>query len=132
MKLLSEEVAEAIDVLSRVPRRIELIRKEIELCDKEEVDLKHKIELSKCNAYEGWRLYKDFQITLQKRRELKNEIQKLNDVNARLRKKGSLENSIKDISKKIQNTNRTQSAKTYRVRVRKDFVDNKEIVSRSI
>jgi len=69
---LESSIAMLSDLTSRVPKRIQMINQEISLCDQEINDIHHLIELTRLNACDGYKTYRDLQITLLKRRELKD------------------------------------------------------------
>lgn len=130
MNVLSNEIQDSISKLSsltsKVPTRIGMIRKEISLCDQEKLDIEHTIEIAKSNAYQGWLLYRDLQITLVKRRELKDELKTLENLCERMEKSDVLAVHTNRISQSITSRDEFKKARTYRVRVRKDLVDNKK------
>lgn len=135
MNLLSNEIEQAASNLAelstKVPNRIAMINKEISLCDKEESDIKHKIEFGKLNAFQGWQIYKDFQITLQKRRELKDELVTLERVAERINSQKPLTAHASTLAQSIRSREQFKESRTYSVRVRKDFVNKSNIVARN-
>lgn len=126
MNVLSNEIQDSISRLSsltsKVPTRIGMIRKEISLCDQETLDIEHTIEITKSNAYQGWKLFKDLQITLVKRRELKDELKTLENLSERMEKRDVLAVHANGISQSIASRDEFMRARTYSVRIRKDLI----------
>lgn len=125
MNVLSNEIQDSISRLSslasKVPTRIGMIKKELELCEQETLDIEHTIEIAKSNAYQGWSLFKDLQITLVKRRELKDELKTLENLSVRMGKKDLLVAHANGISQSIASRDEFKRARTYSVRIRNHF-----------
>lgn len=134
MDVLSREIKESISVVSKLasklPKRVEMIKKELELCRQEINDINHTIEMTNANAYQGWKLYKDLQITLQKRRELKDELAILEDLAGNFKSKDIFASHANKASLGIKAKEEVIKARTYSVRVRKDLINQKNIVVR--
>lgn len=134
MKLLSSEIEEATALLAslstKVPDRMKMIPKELDLLEKEELDIKHVIEMKNHSASEGYRLYRDLQITLRKRRELKDELTTLQRILERMDARTPLTNHVSGLSQSIKSREEFKNARVYSVRVRKDLTDEKTIVAR--
>lgn len=134
MKLLSSEIEEASALLStlstKVPERLEMIPKELELLDKEKLDIEHEIEMKNHSASSGYRMYRDLQITLRKRRELKDELVTLQRISERMSNRNPLTSHVGGLSQSIKSREDYKKARTYSVRVRKDLADDKTIVAR--
>lgn len=130
MNVLSDEIQDSISRLanltSKVPTRIGMIKKELSLCDQEKLDIEHKIEMVNSNAYQGWSQYRDLQITLRKRRELKDELKTLENLSERMDKRDVLSTHASGISQSIASRDEFNKSRTYSVRVRKDLVDDKK------
>lgn len=130
MNVLSNEIQDSISKLSslasRVPTRIGMIKQELVLCDQEKLDIEHKIEKVNSNAYQGWLQFRDLQITLRKRRELKDELKTLEGLSERMSKRDILATHTSGISQSIASREEYNKARTYSVRIRKDLVDNKK------
>lgn len=134
MKLLSSEIEEASALLAslstKVPSRLEMIPKELSLLEREEVDIKHAIEMKNHSASEGYRLYRDLQITLRKRRELKDELVTLQKIAERMDNRNPLTTHVGGLSQSIKSREEYKNARVYSVRIRKDLTDEKTIVAR--
>lgn len=132
--MLSEEIELAMskteELANKIPRRIVLIKQELSLCQHEENDIMHKIEMKKCNAYQGWVLFRDLQITLLKRRELKDELSALEGLLEKTKRKQVFAHHASQVVRSIRDRKRCNDARTYSVRVRKDFVDDAKFVIR--
>lgn len=130
MNVLSDEIQDSISKLSslalKVPTRIGMIKTELVLCEQEKLDIEHKIEKVNSNAYQGWQQYRDLQITLRKRRELKDELKTLEGLSERMSKRDILISHASGISQSIASRGEYNKARTYSVRIRKDLVDNKK------
>lgn len=123
--LLGQRLEESINTLSeltaKVPKQIEMIKKEIGLCDHETSDLLHHIEMSNLNACEGYKVYKDMQITRKKRRELKDELDILEKLDERMNKHSKLITSTGAMTRDIIKQKSHLTNRRYHLRVRKDL-----------
>lgn len=132
--MLSAEIEETMRKMNKlseeIPKRVTMIKKELSLCQLEENDIKHKIEICSFNASQGYYLCRDLQITLQKRRELKDELVALEVLLLKSNRKQMLTQHASQIVQSIKDRKRSNDKRTYSVRVRKDFVDNNKFVVR--
>ena len=106
-----------------VPKQIEILQIEESLCDQEITDILHIIELSSFNASEGYRYSRELQITLQRRREIKNEVASLRQLKQSLDSGNSVKENLVTMSKKIRKRNRIVLSKKYTPRVRSDLME---------
>lgn len=104
-----------------VPKQIRILRLEHQLCDQEISDILHCIEFSTFNAAEGYKLSRELQITLEKRREIKNELTSLCELKQTLNANDSIKERIVRINKKISKRNKVILSKKYTPRVRIDL-----------
>lgn len=129
MMILSQQINEVVTTLSeltsKIPNRVDIIQKEISLCEQEILDIQHTIEMTKVNAYQGWKNNEDLRITLVKRRELKDELETLNRLAERLENKITLDKHTSAMSQSITSRKQFMKARTYSLRVRKDLVNVK-------
>lgn len=133
MTVSAKEVGDTIEELSRlienIPNQIKMMNIEIMLCDREEQDILHKIELESFNAYQGWNLAKDIQITRRKRRELKDELEDLTRLQESLLSSRTIRQHIQSIEDFMDHKENFRNHRTYTLRVRKDL---KNVKSRII
>lgn len=108
-------------LMKDVPQQIDRIKQEIELCEKEVDDLRHLIELTNFNASQGYKMSKDMQITLIKRRELKDELDSLVAVKAMMSKHRPMLAQSETLSSTIKQRVGAQKRRTYTPRVRTDL-----------
>lgn len=109
--------------MEKVPTQIIRLTKEIELCDQETSDLLHLIELSKFHASEGYRLCRDLQITRQKRRQCKDELESLKQLDERLKKNRPITQQTSLIESIVHNRKSVFKNRTYKPRVRSDLIE---------
>ena len=106
-----------------VPKQIEILQIEESLCDQEISDVLHIIELSLFNAYEGYKYSRELQITLQKRREIKNELASLRQLKQSLDSGNGMKENLVKMNKKIRDRNKVVLEKKYTPRVRSDLTE---------
>ena len=76
----ANQVKEIANVLSHAPARKSELLSKLSDIDKQVVDMQHYIEFGKFNAYQGYMAFKMLQNALKQRREYKNEIEMLVQV----------------------------------------------------
>lgn len=125
MIVSAKEVGKIVDELSKmvasIPKQIERIRKQITLCDREEQDILHTIELTRFNAHEGWKLAKDIQLTRQKRRELKDELEDLSRIRNSLVVNRAVNHHAQSVEDFMKHKKEFRNKRTYTLRVRSDL-----------
>lgn len=130
MTVSAEEVRNTIGELSKlvesIPNQIEMIKLEIMLCDREEQDILHKIELENFNAYHGWNLAKDIQITRRKRRELKDNLEDLSRLQESLLSNRTIKQHTQSVEDFTEHKENLRSSRTYTLRVRNDLKNMKK------
>ena len=118
-----EVIKELKSIVKNAPTYLDMLHKEISLCDKEISDIYHAIEATNFSASEGYKLSKDLQITLRRRREVKYEIDILTEIRDSAKKNRSLEHQLNIVENLFaKHENRVKNA-TYTPRVRKDLKD---------
>ena len=109
------------DAIKDIPKRYSDNIDKIARLEQERSDILHLIELSKFNAYEGFKLAKELQKVQQERRKLKDEnslLKHLQPIMKNMKDKApKLDNSIGEI-RKVKNN---MENRLYRCRVRKDL-----------
>ena len=117
-----EEALKAVrDVYINFPKLHTELQEELTRIDDEAQDLLHLIELTNCNAYEGFKLYKDLQRNRKERRIVKDRIELLGPV-MEINKYGKP--AHKNINRCIEDVQRVQEkhgCRTYRMRVRTEL-----------
>lgn len=111
------------DSLNSIPVQIERLQKELMLCDQESSDLLHLIEFSSFHASEGYKLCRDLQITRQRRRTIKNELETLNQIKNKLVTHRPMEHQTQAIEKVINRRKAIIENSTYTPKVRSDLVE---------
>lgn len=121
------QIEKAADELRKamklVPEQIKRLEKEINICDQETQDLLHLIEFSSFNASEGYYLCKDLQITRQKRRQCKDELEGLRSVEEKMKVNRSLTDQFNVLSNVIEHRKTNIRTRSYKPRVRTDLVE---------
>lgn len=121
VKQLKSTALQMTELMRDVPKQIERLKQEIDLCEKEENDLRHQLELTRFNAYEGYMISRDFQITLIKRRELKDELDSLIAVKVMMGQNRPMLAQAEVLSTTIKQKIGLQKNRTYTPRVRTDL-----------
>lgn len=106
-----------------VPEQIKRLEIEVSLCDQETQDLLHLIELSKFHASDGYKLCRDLQITLQKRRNFKDELSSLRAVVDKTKVDRPFLQQFDILSESLEHRKINMRARTYTPRVRSDLVE---------
>lgn len=128
---LKSSIAALSDLTAKLPKRLNMINQEISLCDQEINDLHHVIETTRMNACDGYKAYRDLQITLIKRRELKDELVELSALRNRMNTKDLFNTHTSAILRGIRKRNNFKMKRNYNIRVRTDLVGrSKDIVIR--
>lgn len=109
--------------LETIPNQIELLEKEIKLCDQETSDLLHLIELSRFHASEGYKLCRDLQITRKRRRAAKDELETLNQIKEKLRTNRPMQHNATIVDNVIGRRSNTLENRQYTPRVRSDLIE---------
>lgn len=118
---LKESITELKNIIKNSPVYLDMLHKELSLCDREKSDIEHAIEATNFNASEGWKLSRDLQITLRRRREIKYEIDILKEIRDASKKNRSLEHQLNIVENLfLKHEDRINNA-TYTPRVRKDL-----------
>lgn len=101
------------------PKQLKNAREELSRVQSEELDLLHVLELGKLNASEIMKVASELVKLLRKRRDLKDEIEKLSSITqlAKKAKEHEITNAIGDI-RKIENIH---GKRRYTMRVRSDL-----------
>lgn len=120
IELAARQLHEAME---RVPSQIVRLEKEITLCQQEVSDLLHLIELSNFNASEGYRMSKELQITLERRRHCKDELESLKQLEEKLKKHRPIKDQTNMINLTIQARKQVLATRTYSPRVRSDLIE---------
>lgn len=120
-KQLENSIGVISELAARIPRQIDMLKKELDLCHEETIDLLHQIEMTNFNASEGYRISKDLQITRKKRRELKDELELLEKLDSRMNKHSKLTVAVEAMTRDIGAQKSKLSTRKYHLRVRKDL-----------
>lgn len=120
IEFAAKQLAEA---LNHVPNQIERLETEIQLCDQETQDLLHLIEFSNCHASDGYKLYKDLQITRRKRREFKEELEALKLFDERMKKQRPMNQQMSVLNYDIEKQKDKRANRNYTPRVRSDLIE---------
>lgn len=75
--VLSQELKVIKECSVKLNERYEFLRIKLKECDQEIIDIEHAMEFQKCNASQGYKLYKLMYNIRNKRREIKNEIEQI-------------------------------------------------------
>lgn len=110
-------------VVNNVPKQLVRLHQELKICDQETSDIVHMIELSNFHASKGYKLAKDLQITKRKRREIKDEIKLLTEIEATVKKNRPLNHQLVAINKVLNKNNDYKVNRTYKPKVRVDMED---------
>lgn len=120
----------ALSVIDQMLRNFDNIQKsfqaaktEIDYRDKEANDLNHALELSRFNAYEGYKLAKQFQENRQARREAKDMVEELEQLNGLMKRYKNLFNELKKVRSDVEVIRHHQKVRTYAPRVRDDLFE---------
>lgn len=123
--LNSEDVQYAVNMLKeaveKAPKQLNILHKELQLCDKEISDIYHTIEKINFNASDGFKIYKDLQITLQRRRDIKNEIDILKQIKDENNKQRTIAHQLTIMDNVFSKHNNRIENATYTPRVRRDL-----------
>lgn len=111
------------DSLNSIPLQINRLEKELTLCNQESSDLIHLIEFSNFHASEGYKLCRDLQITRKRRREIKNELETLTQIQAKLITHRPMHHQTQAIEKVISKRKETIANSKYTPRVRSDLIE---------
>lgn len=109
------------DAIQDVPKRYADNLDKIERYEKELLDIQHQLELTKFNAYEGYKIAKEQQKILKERRELKDENELLKHLQPIL---SGMKNKVKGFNEvigEIRQSKANLEKRSYRCRVRKDL-----------
>lgn len=118
---IEETINNLHEMTSEIPKRLKMIEQELSLCDLEKNDLLHLMEFNRLNAAEGARYSKELHITLNKRRELKDEYDELRSVLDNLNKSRTAKELATSIKKSKEDRVKIKSEKFYTPRVRTDL-----------
>lgn len=127
---IERHLREVDEMVSKIPEHIKRLSKELHLCDLEKNDILHKLELTSFNAYEGWKLARDIQITLQTRRRVKNDLEGLKKTLRRMSRHSPLVHHANGTTKIHNEHTKRQKSRVYTPRVRKDLSENGIIFNR--
>lgn len=105
----------------QLPNQIKYLEKEVQLCNLETSDLLHLIELDNFNASDGFKHAKDLQITRQKRRELKDELEILSDLQENLKTNRPFTHQVDAINKLSIQRQKRMKTRGYTPRIRSDL-----------
>ena len=120
---IKDTVLQLENLMKSIPKQVDRINKELQLCDQEISDIMHVIELSNFHASDGYRLAKDIQITRKKRRELKDELVSLLAIQTTSKKHRPTLNQTEAITSTIKQEIGRRKDKKYTPRVRTDFAE---------
>ncbi len=117
-----EQIAVLIrDSVRDLPTRYSENKKRIRRLDEETSDLMHLVELTRFNAFEGFKIAQQLQVVRQERRKLKDENEVLKHLAPYLQsqknKLGQLDKAIGE----IRNTKSRLPVRKYNCKVRKDL-----------
>lgn len=125
----SESFEKTIGKLSKIlddlPKQIERLNKQVQLCDLEEQDVLHVLEFSSFNAQQGWKLAKDLQLTRKKRRELKDELDELLKIQTAVGNNRAMTSHVRSAKDILSYSKKLKKTRNYTLRVRKDLVNKK-------
>ena len=94
---------------------------DIKYHDKVHVDLSHALELLNFNASGGYKLAKEFQDNLKKRREAKDLLQEIEPLYQLFKRNDRFLKEIKTVNTDVMKINQSQKNRKYRVRARTDM-----------
>lgn len=120
---IQKAAKEFYQALETIPNQIELLEKEIKLCDQETQDLLHLIEMSKFHASEGYKICRDLQITRKRRRAAKDELETLNQIVEKLKGNRPIQHNAVIVDNVIGRRTNTLESRRYTPRVRSDLVE---------
>ncbi|RKJ72183.1 hypothetical protein D7X33_21735 [Butyricicoccus sp. 1XD8-22] len=110
------------EYLNAVPNRIQKLKDEVQRYNDEVLDIQHYIELSgRKNASAGYKLYAELQEVLQKRREVKDELDYLETIEKRMKNTFKHNNGLYQIVEGIQHKSEVMQTRSYNPRIRTDL-----------
>lgn len=119
------------DTLSNVEDEWANLYSEIGKADQEISDLLHEIELTDFSAEEGYRLSNELKKVRTRRRDMKNEQEKLKHLKEFAEKNKGLKSSIYRTIATIKKTEEYQKDRVYSPRIRTDLKLNENIAENS-
>lgn len=125
MTIKFQEIEEAVNQLNyffeNLPKQIERLEKEVKECNLETSDILHLIELDNFNASDGYKHARDLQITRQKRRECKDELESLTELYEKMKTGRPIQHQMVAIDKLTKHRKHVLKSRTYTPRVRSDL-----------
>lgn len=109
------------DIYVNYPKQLEIAQQELRNVEDEIQDILHIIELASLDAIGMTRSFKDLRNLRVRRRELKNEIELLKQVNEINSFAKPNERIIGAVVGKVRTTLHKQNTRKYKMRVRKDM-----------
>jgi hypothetical protein len=124
-----KELVQSALSLFKLIQRHEDLNLQISELDKEIVDINHFIEFkSNADLQGGYKAYKELRDVRRKRRDVKNELEKLNPVVDLCKDFPEFKNKLKQVYDGIVITENRQSIREYSPRVRHDLFPEKECI----
>lgn len=121
MRSVEELVNSLHCIFTELPKHYEANENEITELDKEQQDLLHIIELTRFDAYKGFKYAKEIQRLRERRRELKDENELLINLYNFANDNKKLSNSVNTVKHKYKQTIQVQANRSYKFRVREEF-----------
>ena len=119
----SEILKQASDYMKNLHVRIQHVQSEIEKAEKENTDIGHYIEWNDLNASNGFKIYKQQQDCLRRRRKLKDELDYLESIDKQSKNAFRHQNGLELIVNSIEKTKNLHENRRYTPRVRKDLFE---------
>lgn len=118
----SLELTETIlNTFVQIEKEFKNLKDEIESTNDETQDILHDIELSNFNAAEGYFMAKKIQDVRRRRRQAKDEMEKLNMIYTYISQNQNIRQKLLDISRKIKTREENQQHRIYAPRARVDL-----------
>ncbi len=112
-----------LSIFDDVIRRYETNKKVIKDVDDELNDIEHVIEFANIDAVERLKVYAEYKEARQRRRELKNENNRLRPFYKLLQENEDFRHKLTRVSSQVKDKTRAQHNKGYEARVRGDLVN---------
>lgn len=123
---IHNKIKELDRLMTSIPSRIVSLEKELRACDEETQDLLHVIEMTRFHASEGYNLSSEMKKIRNRRREAKDELELLKNLQESFKKHRPMNHQINSTAKIIGEQKRKEKTRRYHLRVRKEFAEKLE------
>lgn len=119
-----EKIETVREVIVDFPKQYKLAKDELSRVEQERQDLLHILEFARLDAVKTSMISRELKDVQRRRRDLKNELEYLNEIVESLKSFGKLkviENTLNRSIGRLRKISRSQSNRTYNIRIRKDL-----------